>query len=88
MKRRKLPIGIQNFHEIRADDHYYVDKTALALKLVDEAGNPVLIELEAAVNEDQYLWCNIYKAPTPIACSSTNGPCTICGGLGTALVQC
>jgi hypothetical protein len=36
MKQRKLPIGIQNFREIRADDHYYVDKTALALKLVDE----------------------------------------------------
>jgi hypothetical protein len=36
MKRRKLPIGIQNFREIRADDHYYVDKTALALKLVNE----------------------------------------------------
>ena len=36
MKRRKLPIGIQNFREIRADDHYYVDKTGLALKLVDE----------------------------------------------------
>ena len=36
MKRRKLPIGIQTFREIRADNHYYVDKTALALKLVDE----------------------------------------------------
>ena len=36
MKRRKLPLGIQNFHEIRADDYYYVDKTALAIKLVDE----------------------------------------------------
>ena len=36
MKRRKLPIGIQNFREIRANDYYYVDKTRLALKLVDE----------------------------------------------------
>ncbi len=36
MTQRKLPIGIQNFHEIRADNHYYVDKTALALKLVNE----------------------------------------------------
>ena len=36
MKRRKLPIGIQNFREIRADDYYYVDKTALALKLFNE----------------------------------------------------
>ena len=36
MTRRKLPIGIQNFREIRTNDHYYVDKTALALKLVEE----------------------------------------------------
>ncbi|WP_245929729.1 ATP-binding protein [Leucothrix pacifica] len=36
MKRRKLPIGIQNFREIRADGHYYVDKTDLALKLIDD----------------------------------------------------
>ena len=35
MKRCKLPIGIQNLREIRADD-YYVDKTALALKLAEE----------------------------------------------------
>ena len=27
MKRRKLPIGIQNLREIREEGHYYVDKT-------------------------------------------------------------
>lgn len=37
MKRRKLPIGIQNFREIRSGDYYYVDKTGLALDLI-EAG--------------------------------------------------
>ena len=36
MQRRNLPIGIQTFREIRSDNHYYVDKTTLALKLVDE----------------------------------------------------
>ena len=36
MKPRKLPIGIQTFGEIRADEHYYVDKTALAWKLINE----------------------------------------------------
>jgi hypothetical protein len=36
MKRRKLPLGIQSFANIRSDDYYYVDKTALALKLVEE----------------------------------------------------
>ncbi|MEY8875990.1 MAG: ATP-binding protein, partial [Leptothrix sp. (in: b-proteobacteria)] len=35
--RRKLPIGIQNLSEIRAQGHYYVDKTGLVLDLI-EAG--------------------------------------------------
>ena len=34
--RRKLPIGIQTFREIREEDCYYVDKTAYALRLIDE----------------------------------------------------
>lgn len=33
-QRKKLPIGVQTFSEIRRDNHYYVDKTALALQLV------------------------------------------------------
>ena len=36
MSRRKLPIGIQTFREIREDDCYYVDKTAHIRRLVDE----------------------------------------------------
>ena len=32
MTRRKLPIGIQTFREIREDDCYYVDKTAFILR--------------------------------------------------------
>ncbi|MEB3197482.1 MAG: AAA family ATPase, partial [Candidatus Sericytochromatia bacterium] len=36
MHRKKLPIGIQTFAKIREDDHYYVDKTPLALRLVAE----------------------------------------------------
>lgn len=35
-KRKKLPIGIQTFREIRQEDYYYVDKTDLALKLIEE----------------------------------------------------
>ncbi len=27
MQRKKLPIGIQTFREIRENGHYYVDKT-------------------------------------------------------------
>lgn len=33
--RRKLPIGIQTFAKLREEGCYYVDKTALALQLID-----------------------------------------------------
>ncbi|MDR0702830.1 MAG: ATP-binding protein [Azoarcus sp.] len=36
MTRKKLPIGIQTFREIRQENHYYVDKTPFALRLIDE----------------------------------------------------
>ena len=36
MTRQKLPIGIQTFREIREENCYYVDKTAFALKLIEE----------------------------------------------------
>ena len=36
MTRRKLPIGIQTFREIREDGCYYVDKTAHIRRLLDE----------------------------------------------------
>ena len=39
MHRKKLPIGIQTFQKIREDDYYYVDKTALALRLVEEGSH-------------------------------------------------
>ena len=35
MHRKKLPIGIQTFREIREDGYYYVDKTALAQRLIE-----------------------------------------------------
>ena len=34
--KRRLPIGIQNFRQIREDGCYYVDKTGFALRLVAE----------------------------------------------------
>ncbi|NBC17494.1 MAG: AAA family ATPase [Bacteroidetes bacterium] len=34
--RKKLPIGIQTFREIREGGYYYVDKTGFALRLIDE----------------------------------------------------
>jgi hypothetical protein len=36
MSRKKLPIGIQTFREIREDNCYYVDKTAFALRMARE----------------------------------------------------
>ena len=34
--KRKLPIGIQTFREIRDENHYYVDKTGYAARLIEE----------------------------------------------------
>ena len=36
MTKRKLPIGIQTFREVREDNCYYVDKTAYLRRLLDE----------------------------------------------------
>ena len=37
-KRKKLPIGIDNFEKIRKDDFYYVDKTELIEQLLEKWG--------------------------------------------------
>ena len=36
MTRQRLPIGIQDFRTIRSGGFYYVDKTPLVRRLVDE----------------------------------------------------
>ena len=36
MQRKKLPIGIQTFREIRESHCYYVDKTPFALRLLNQ----------------------------------------------------
>ena len=35
MKLKKLPIGIQTFSEIRKDNYIYIDKTQIALELIE-----------------------------------------------------
>ena len=35
MKPQKLPIGIQTFRDIRNENYLYIDKTAIALKLIE-----------------------------------------------------
>ena len=37
-KKKKLPIGIDNFEKIRKDDFYYVDKTKLIEQLLEKWG--------------------------------------------------
>jgi hypothetical protein len=39
MIRKKLPIGIQTFAKIREADHYYVDKTGIAVDLVESGSH-------------------------------------------------
>lgn len=39
---RKLPIGIQSFEKLRSEGFLYVDKTALAYRLI-KAGNPCFL---------------------------------------------
>lgn len=34
MRKKKLPIGIENFEEIRKEDFYYIDKTGLIAELL------------------------------------------------------
>lgn len=41
-KKKKLPIGIENFSEFRSDDYYYVDKTKLIETLLDNGGKVTL----------------------------------------------
>lgn len=38
MRKKKLPIGIENFEEIRKEDFYYVDKTGLIAELLRNWG--------------------------------------------------
>ncbi len=40
--KKKLPIGIENFEEIRTKDFYYVDKTGLIKELLDNWGKVTL----------------------------------------------
>ena len=41
-KKKKLPIGIENFEEIRTKGYYYADKTGLIRELLDNRGKVTL----------------------------------------------
>jgi len=38
-----VPIGIQNLREIREGGHYYVDKSGLAIDLIESSGKAVFL---------------------------------------------
>ncbi len=38
MRKKKLPIGIDNFEKLRSEDFYYIDKTGLIRELLDNWG--------------------------------------------------
>ena len=38
MRKKKLPIGIENFEELRKEDFYYIDKTGLIAELLHNWG--------------------------------------------------
>ena len=37
-EQTKLPVGIENFEEIRSNGYYYIDKTKLIEQLLDNRG--------------------------------------------------
>lgn len=41
-RKKRLPIGIENFEEIRTEDYYYVDKTGLIADLLKSGGKVTL----------------------------------------------
>ena len=43
--RLKLPVGIENFEEIRRNQYYYIDKTKLIEQLFDSLGKVSLFTL-------------------------------------------
>ena len=38
VKKKKLPIGIESFEELRKEDFYYVDKTKLIEQVLNKCG--------------------------------------------------
>ncbi len=67
LPRKKLPIGIQTFAQIREDNYYYVDKTPHILRLIDEGkyyflsrprrfGKSLLLDTIAELFEGKQQW--------------------------------
>ena len=49
--KTKLPMGIENFREIRRQKFYYVDKTALIRELLENWGKVNLLHVQGALEK-------------------------------------
>ena len=49
VKKKKLPIGIESFEELRKEDFYYVDKTKLIEQLLNKCGKANLFTVHVAL---------------------------------------
>ena len=60
MKRPKLPVGIENFQEIRQADFYYVDKTRLIEQLIDQGESKFLYKTSAFWENIEYEYASLF----------------------------
>ena len=47
-RKKNLPIGVENFEEIRTNNFYYVDKTGLIADLLNSRSEVTLLRARAA----------------------------------------
>lgn len=67
MRKKKLPIGIENFEKLLSEDFYYVDKTGLIRELLNNWGEVNLFTrprrfgktLNMSMLEHFFLWMGI-----------------------------
>lgn len=53
-EQTKLPVGIENFEEIRSNGYYYIDKTKLIEQLLDNRGKVNLSPVLGVLENTQY----------------------------------
>ena len=61
MENKKLPVGIENFAEIRREDFYYIDKTGLIRRFMQM--QPKIAAIEEAAQKIKTLNYRQYENP-------------------------
>ena len=54
-RKLKLPIGIENFEKLRTEGFYYIDKTAMIKKLLENWGEVNLFTRPRRFIEHEYV---------------------------------